>query len=41
VLYDFAWELPDHGGGPDTVAEREEARARLTASSPVQGKNAG
>jgi uncharacterized glyoxalase superfamily protein PhnB len=38
VFYDFAWELPDRGGRPDTDAEREEARARLTASSPIDGK---
>ena len=29
VFYDFAWELPDHGGRKDDTAEREDARARL------------
>src|SRR5688572_14970074 len=33
VFYDFAWELPDRGGRKDVIAEREEARANLSAAS--------
>jgi len=38
VFYDFAWELPDRGGKEETIAEREEVRASLTALSLMDGK---
>jgi len=37
VFYDFAWELPDRGGRPESDPEREEARARLTAPTSNDG----